>query len=223
MDPTNDLDRSSALRQVRTVIERLMRDGTAVARADGTFHDLFPVAASAAEGEALREWVSREGATQTVEIGLGYGISALHVCEGLLANTDTAAWHVAIDPYQETYFSDCGLQFLEEAGVAGLVEHHAEESQIVLPRFLGERRSFDLAFVDGNHRFERVFVDLFYLWRLVRAGGIIWFLAESCGPWRFIAFLRYDPCVMSGSLWRMGQWTNASCLKLPWGSLSPGG
>jgi hypothetical protein len=37
------------VRQVRRVIERLVRDGTAVARSEGTVHGLFPVAASAAE------------------------------------------------------------------------------------------------------------------------------------------------------------------------------
>ena len=174
MDPTNSHERSPALRRVRGVIERLVRDGTAVARSDGTLHDLFPVAASAAESEALRGWVLREGATRTIEIGLGYGISALHVCEGLLENAGEAtARHVAIDPYQATRFADCGLQFLEEAGVAELVDHHAEESQIALPRFLDEARSFDLAFVDGNHRFDGVFLDLVYLGRLVRPGGIV--------------------------------------------------
>ena len=78
-----------------------------------------------------------------------------------------------IDPYQATRFSDCGLQVLEEAGVSGLVEHHAEESQLALPRLLGGARVFDLAFVDGNHRFDGVFVDLVYLGRLVRPGGIV--------------------------------------------------
>jgi predicted O-methyltransferase YrrM len=171
---TNDLDRDSALRQVRRVIERLVRDGTAVARSDGTLHDLFPVAASAAEGEALRGWILREGATQTLEIGLGYGISSLHICEGLLGNASEAtARHVAIDPYQARRFSDCGLQFLDEAGVAEMVEHLAEESQIALPRLLGEGRSFNFAFIDGNHRFDGVFVDLYYLGRLVLPGGII--------------------------------------------------
>jgi predicted O-methyltransferase YrrM len=170
---TGDLDRSPAQQRVRSVIERLVREGSSVARLDGTLHSLFPVAASAAEGEALREWVLREGAAQTIEIGLGYGISALHVCEGLLANADPAARHVVIDPYQATRFSDCGLQFLEEAGVSELVEHHTEESQIALPRFLSEARSFEFAFVDGNHRFDGVFVDLFYLGRLVQPGGVV--------------------------------------------------
>lgn len=160
-------------RRVRQVTERLLRGGNAVARSDGSVHSVFPVAVNAVEGDALRDWIERENATRTVETGLGYGIAALFVCEGLLANGDDAARHVAIDPNQGTRFADCGLQFLDEAGVADLVEFHAAESQVVLPRFLAEGRSFDLAFVDGNHRFDGVFLDLIYLGRLVRAGGIV--------------------------------------------------
>jgi predicted O-methyltransferase YrrM len=173
VSPTKPPDQGAALRQVRRVIERLVRDGTVLARSDGTLHRLFPVAASPAEGEALREWVSREGATQTIEIGLGYGISALFVCQGLLENGDAAARHVVVDPHQATRFGGCGLQVLEEAGVAPLVEYHAEESQIALPRLLSQGRGFDLAFVDGNHRFDGVFLDLVYLGRLLRRGGIV--------------------------------------------------
>jgi predicted O-methyltransferase YrrM len=169
----NAPDGAAALRRVREVITRLVRDGTAVARSDGTVHTLFPVAASAAEGEALQNWVTRVGASRTIEVGLGYGISALFVCEGLLRNGDPTARHVVIDPYQPTRFRNCGLQFLDEAGVTEMVEYRAEESQVVLPRFLSEGRSFDLAFVDGNHRFDGVFLDLVYLGRLVHAGGIV--------------------------------------------------
>jgi len=159
--------------RTRLVIDRLLRDRTAVARSDGTVHSLFPVAVNGAEGEALRDWVQRENATRTIEIGLGYGIAALFACEGLLASGDPTARHVVIDPYQATRFANCGLQFLDEAGAAELVEYHSEESAIALPRLLAEGRSFDLAFVDGNHRFDGVFLDLIYLGRLVRAGGIV--------------------------------------------------
>src|SRR5215210_7991364 len=172
MNSANDPDRGSAQRRVRGVIERLVRDGSAVARSNGTLHSLFPVAVYATEGEALREWVLREGATKTIEIGLGYGISALHICEGLLGNADPAARHVALDPYQAKRFADLGLQFLEEAGVAEMVEHYAEASETALPRFLGGGRSFHLAFVDGNQRFDGVFLDLVFLGRLLRPGGI---------------------------------------------------
>jgi predicted O-methyltransferase YrrM len=155
------------------VTDQLLRDGAVVARSDGSRHELFPVAISAAEGAALREWVRREGATRTIEVGLGYGISTLHVCEALLESGASDARHVAIDPHQTARFADCALQFLEDAGVAGLVELHRDESQLVLPRLLSEGRSFDLAFVDGNHRFDGVFLDLVYLGRLVRPGGVV--------------------------------------------------
>lgn len=164
--------RGARLGRVRQVIEFLVRDGTAVARSDGSVHALFPVAIGAAEGAAIRSWVIRERAARTIEIGLGYGISALFVCEGLLANGGPGVRHVVIDPHQDTRFARCGLQFLDDAGVAGLVEHHAEESQITLPRLVSEGRRFDLAVIDGNHRFDAVFVDLFYLGRLLRPGGI---------------------------------------------------
>ena len=88
-------------------------------------------------------------------------------------NGNGKAQHVAIDPYQTTGFKDCGLQFLADGGVASLVEHHSELSQIALPRFLADGRRFDFAFVDGSHHFDGVFVDLFYLGRLVRPNGII--------------------------------------------------
>lgn len=165
-------DREIARCRVRQVIGRLVHDGTAVARSDGTAHYLFPVAVGGAEGGAIRSWVIRERAARTIEIGLGYGISALFICQGLLASGGPGARHIAIDPNQAG-FANCGLQFLDEAGVAGLVEHHAEESQIVLPRLWSEGHRFDLAFVDGNHRFDAVFVDLFYLGRLLRPGGIV--------------------------------------------------
>ena len=125
------------------------------------------------EADALRGWVEREGAGQTIEVGLGYGVSALAVCEGLVRNGHDGARHVVIDPFQESRFAGAGLRLLEEAGVAPLVELHPDESQIVLPRLLAEGRRFDLAFVDGNHRFDAVFLDLVYLGRLVRGGGIV--------------------------------------------------
>ena len=104
---------------------------------------------------------------------MGYGVSALHICEGLLLKGDHADKHIVIDPNQQWRFSQLGLQHLEAAGVSDRVEFLDEESQIALPRFMQQQRSFDLAFVDGNHHFDYVFLDLFYLGRLVAKGGLI--------------------------------------------------
>ena len=158
--------------RVRDVLERLRLEDTVVCP-DGSAHDLFPVAIPAAEGEALRKYVIHEGASQTLEVGLGYAVSTLYICDGLIQSGHGGAMHVAVDPYQFSRFANCGLQLLAEAGAGELVEHHLEPSQTALPRFLNEGRVFDLAFVDGDHRFDGVFVDLFYAGRLVRPGGVV--------------------------------------------------
>lgn len=165
--PTSDRAR------LRSTIDRLVRVGSIVADADGSTHDVRAVSISPGEGEALSRWVIRERAARTLEIGLAYGLSALYICDGLLRSGRPDARHVALDPFQDARFRSCGLQALREAGVSSLVEHHGEVSQILLPAFLKQGRRFDLAFVDGNHRFDAVFLDLYYLGRLLPRGAVI--------------------------------------------------
>jgi predicted O-methyltransferase YrrM len=155
------------LERVRTVVERLLEGGR-----------LSPVSIGPAEGEALRESVRRSGARRTLEAGLGWAVSTLFICEGLLENG--GGCHVAADPFQlesrplqRTHYEGAGLRALDEAGVRELVEFYPEESQVVFPRLLAEGRRFDLAFIDGNHRFEGVFLDLFYAGRLLEEGGVV--------------------------------------------------
>ncbi len=162
---------------MRAVRERLFAAGSVVA--DGREQDLFPVAIGLEEGLALRDWVRREDARRTLETGLGFAISTLFICEGLLEHGRDGR-HTAADPYQfvegrqhRIAYAGVGLQTLEEAGVRDLVEFYEEESQLVLPRLLAEGRGFDLAFLDGNHRFEGVFLDLVYSGRVLKEGGIV--------------------------------------------------
>jgi predicted O-methyltransferase YrrM len=162
-----------ALQRVRSVIARMIADGKVVARSDKSGHDIFPISIGSAEGEALRSWVVKEKAARTIEIGLAWGVGALHICEGLLIAGNEDAHHVVLDPFQATGFRNCGLQALDEAGVLHLVHHYPEESQIALPRFVSEGRRFDFAFVDGSHLFDRVFLDLIYLGRLVKPESVI--------------------------------------------------
>jgi predicted O-methyltransferase YrrM len=46
-------------------------------------------------------------------------------------------------------------------------------SERELPHLLAGSDRFDLAFVDGSHHFDAVFIDLFYLGRLLRPGAIV--------------------------------------------------
>ena len=173
MNAKNTASRDVAAQRVRAFIESLDREGSTPIDAGDAKADFRTVTITTREGEALRKWVLAEKATHTVEIGLAFGFSALYICEGLLLSGNLDPRHVTLDPWQVSGYASRGLEILEEAGVKALVEFHGEKSQLALPQFLKEGRRFDLAFVDGNHRFDAVFLDLYYLGHLVRRGGII--------------------------------------------------
>jgi predicted O-methyltransferase YrrM len=141
-----------------------------VSDAAGDAVDLVPHSVDRAQGEALRELAIVEGAERTIEVGLALGMSALFLCQALVSH---GGRHVAIDPFQRESWNGAGLRTLREAGVENFVEVIEEESQLALPRLVGEGRRFDFAFVDGDHRFEGVFLDLYYLTRLVKPGGLV--------------------------------------------------
>jgi predicted O-methyltransferase YrrM len=168
MPPTLAFSVMGRPERVREVTEQLLAGG-----------ELAPIAIGRAEGAALRDWVKREGARRTLEVGLGYAISTLFICEALLENGGEIG-HVAVDAYQfeslpghRTLYGGVGVANLEKAGVRDLVELHVERSETALPRLLAEGRSFDLAFIDGNHRFEGVLLDLVHCGKLLRPGGVI--------------------------------------------------
>jgi predicted O-methyltransferase YrrM len=138
------------------------RDGRALA--------LLPHSVTSDEGRALRELAVAERAERTIEVGLALGVSALFLC---MAVVERDGGHVAVDPFQESSWNGAGLRTLREAGVNELVEVIQEESQLALPRLVAGGRRFDFAFVDGDHRFEGVFLDLYFMTRLVRPGGLV--------------------------------------------------
>lgn len=163
------------INKVRSVIASLDRAGDKKVFPDNPNIPPFRTASiRTAEGESLKQWVVKEKAVNSIEIGLAYGFSTLYICEGLLHNKQNPK-HTIIDAWQTQpdKYANIGLDLLAKAGVKDIIEFHGEKSQIVLPRFLGDNRKFDFAFVDGNHRFDYVFLDLFYLGQLVRSGGVI--------------------------------------------------
>lgn len=161
------------IERLQQVIDSVV-GGTVTARADGMVRDIFPTAIHPREGEALSAWVARERPASSIEIGFGYGISTLFVFRGLLSNGASAPFrHLTIDPNQVEGFSSVGLELVEKAGLRDHLDFHNDPSELVLPRLLAEGRQFDFAFVDGNHRFDWVFVDLMFLGRLVRGSSVI--------------------------------------------------
>jgi len=135
--------------------------------------DFERVALPAADGDILRDLLISEGVRDAVEVGLAYGSSALAIGEALCSVGNANVSHVIIDPFQATAYDNVGWDAVIAAGLASHTRLIAEPSSIALARLVGDGYSADAAFVDGSHRFHEVFVDLYFLRKLVRPSGLI--------------------------------------------------
>lgn len=132
-----------------------------------------------------------ENARVVIEVGLAYGSSALAIGEALLHREAIGVSHVLIDPHQESAYANVGWEALSAAGLADSSRLIREPSSIALARLAGEGFTADAAFVDGSHRFHEVFVDLYYLRKLVRPRGLI-ILDDAAWPSVAAALRYYD-------------------------------
>lgn len=155
---------------IQPVIDEIYRERFVVDRL-GQRHELHSEI-SPLEGNYLAGLIASDSSVKdTLEIGFGFGLSALHICCGLAERE--GARHLALDPLQESLFHGAGLLTLEKAGVSNfrMIERHSE---FALPDLAEDRPgSFDLVFIDGMHTLDHVMMDLFYSSRLVRVGGYL--------------------------------------------------
>ncbi|OPC76969.1 hypothetical protein B4N89_40990 [Embleya scabrispora] len=165
---TNARERAARVREVR---RRLVRDGPPRTRdREGDFET---VAVPERHGDQLRDLLIAEDVETVVEIGLAYAGSALAIGEALATVDRPDPRHVVIDPFQESEFANAGWDLLCSAGLGTIATLVAAPSSLALPRLLTEGFVADAAFVDGSHRFHEVFVDLYFLRKVVRPGGLV--------------------------------------------------
>ena len=166
---TDEID--ARIRRIRDVRDRLSREGPI--RSRPIERDFETVSLPRADCDVLRDAVRAEQAVVVIEVGLAYGSSALAIGEALASNAAPECRHVIVDPFQMTAFGGAGWQAMCEAGLDRTTLLLFEPSSVALPRLLGEGLVADAAFVDGSHRFHEVFLDLYYLRKLVRPGGLV--------------------------------------------------
>jgi len=157
----------------KKIKEIVSSSGYVVAEMDKTKHDIFPVSFDPEEGESLQELVQEEDPQTVIEIGLGYGFAALNVFAAKNLSKESNFRLITIDPNQDSRFSNVGLQLLREVNALKYVKFHKDPSEFVLPDLIKTEQEADFAIVDGNHRFEHVVVDLFFLGRILKLGSLI--------------------------------------------------
>lgn len=155
---------------MNSLLNDIYRSGVVIT-AEGEELQALPMGIPQTMAGALYRITRENKAQQTLEIGMAYGLSSLSICQALRDNG--GGRHVAIDPWQSTEFKSIGMLNLQKANLADLVDLYEQPSHLVLPDFLQQGRTFDLAFIDGMHLFDYVMLDFFYSLRLIPAGGLI--------------------------------------------------
>lgn len=137
--------------------------------------DAFPTSIRFDEGMTLYQLIKKTKPKRTLEIGMGYGLSTLFICQAHCDNGNTERCHVVVDPYQRTGFGSIGLLNAQKAKLDKYLHFHERLSHDILPQLLNQKECFDFIFIDGSHLFDYVMLDLFYSDKLLPIGGYIMF------------------------------------------------
>jgi len=154
-----------------------------------------PAADVADRIELLRDLVVKANAKRTLEIGMGTGLSGLHICWGLAraaAKHGELGRHLAIDPFQDgDYWQSRGLGLRDDVGLHDIFEWTGEFDDVALPHLYKAGEKFDFIFIDGDHRFEAAMLDFYYCDKMLPVGGIM-VIDDTDWPsvWRVVNFAR---------------------------------
>lgn len=121
-------------------------------------------AVRASEAQFIHDFLKQLETPKTLEIGFGYGRSACYI----MAATD--AGHTVMDPFQDHYNRQA-LKNVEACGYGEKLTFVEDFSHHVLPRLVAEKKMYDVIFIDGDHKFDGIFVDFYYADMLLNDGG----------------------------------------------------
>jgi predicted O-methyltransferase YrrM len=122
--------------------------------------------------EFIQNIITEINAKTTLEVGLAYGISTLFICEAVAKQDGNC--HYVIDPQQDGW-NNIGLKNLKEAGYERLVDFRRDYSHNVLPELYRSGVKLDFAYVDTTKIFDVVLIDAYYIFSMLRIGGVVMF------------------------------------------------
>ena len=137
---------------------------------------------SRANAEGLHRAVLQLRPTRVLEVGMAYGIASLAILAAL-EEIGGDGRLLSVDPYQREIWRDGGRKTVERSGLAHRHELIEDFDYLALPRLIEQQRHFDLAYIDGDHSFDYVMLDFFFVDLALEVGGVVGF--NDCG-WRSV-------------------------------------
>jgi predicted O-methyltransferase YrrM len=120
------------------------------------------------EGKFIFNFLIEKGIKRTLEIGMAYGCSTAYIISA------TKSLHYAIDPFQEIY-QNLGTKNIASLGFKCMLNLKRELSHFALPELAREGLKIDFAFIDGDHKFDTIFCDFYYIDLMLSVGGYVMF------------------------------------------------
>ena len=123
------------------------------------------------QGEFLYEFHKTNKPVLSVEVGLAYGFSTVWLLSAM--KDGDYGHHIAIDPFEDMHWNGIGRTRASLLGMEDRFTFMAEPSLIALPRLIEEKRQAQFIFIDGDHKFDGVFLDFVLSAHLCAEGGHI--------------------------------------------------
>ena len=121
------------------------------------------------EAEFIYTFLQQTGIKKTLEIGLAYGCSAAYIISA------TESTHYAIDKYQRSVWENVGIENLEILALDHHLKLQCDWSHNALPALLNRGLNFDFVFIDGDHKFDGIMNDFYYVDLLLNRKGYVLF------------------------------------------------
>lgn len=125
------------------------------------------VSLSKLQAEFIYFFLKETEITKTLEVGFCYGCSTAYIISA------TQSKHYAIDPHQELAWKNEGIKNLQGLDLYKYLILEEDFSHNALPKLIKEGVDIDFAFIDGDHKFDTIIIDFFYVDLLMNIGGYI--------------------------------------------------
>jgi predicted O-methyltransferase YrrM len=143
----------------------------------------------ARKGADIHRFMRAHAVKTSLEIGFAYGFSTVWMLDALRPQTNSH--HIAIDPFEKTYWHGIGLAQVKRLGFHFDFHWIDDLSIHALSDLIRRGERFDFIYIDGNHRFDDVLVDFYLSDQALKLGGHIAFDDTWMGSIKTVAnFIR---------------------------------
>jgi predicted O-methyltransferase YrrM len=141
---------------------------------DGQMHKIDATTRIASlQGETIAAAIDEYNCRRTLETGFAYGFSTLFILGAIKRFEDST--HTAIDPYEKKLWHGIGLEKVKDVGMADRFTWICEDSFCAFGQLAMAGARYDFIYVDADHKFDSIVIDLHGSDRVLEIGGILAF------------------------------------------------